>query len=169
MNKDPNPLSNVESNPILESVNIALEKLGSKLKYIKAPEYFTEYDALKDKKIIMIDDVFGVLENMLPDLVVASQGKAEAIHYTDQTLESLIMELMDKKPDILILDYHLSDTLKGVEIADGLKKLGFEGKIVGGSSESERGKEFIRAGAVGNIDKTSWPLSNTIKHLAEII
>jgi CheY-like chemotaxis protein len=155
MNQDPNPTLNTESNPNLELVNSALRKLGSKLEYIKSPDYFPEYDKLKGKKIIMIDDVFMVLENILPDLVVASDGNAEAIHYTNQKLEDLILDLMDKNPDILILDYHLSDGLKGVEIAIGLKRLGFEGKIVGGSSESDKGKEFIKAGAVGNIDKTT--------------
>ncbi len=168
MNKDPIPSSGIESNPVLELVNNALEKLGSKMKYIKAPEYFPEYDALKGKKIIMIDDAFGVLENILPELVVASNGNAEAIHYTNQKLEELVVELLDKHPDILILDYHLSDYLKGIEIAKELNKAGFEGKIVGGSSESERGKEFMKVGAAGNIDKTEYPTSDTIKHLAII-
>lgn len=168
MNKDPIPSSGIESNPVLELVNNALEKLGSKMKYIKAPEYLPEYDALKGKKIIMIDDSFDVLENILPELVVASNGNAETIHYTNQKLEELVVELLDKHPDILILDYHLSDYLKGIEIAKELNKAGFEGKIVGGSSESERGKEFMKVGAVGNIDKTEYPTSDTIKHLAII-
>jgi DNA-binding NarL/FixJ family response regulator len=169
MNKDPDLSVNSESDPVLQSINTALKRLGSRLEYLKAPDYFPEYEFLKDKKIIMIDDVFMILENILPDLVVASGRNAEAIHYKDQKLEDLIMELLDKNPDILILDYHLSDNVKGVEIARGLIRLGFKGKIVGGSSESERGAEFIKAGAVGNIDKSAWPVSDMVKELVKVV
>ena len=153
----------------LNKINTALADFGSELEYLKPPEFQPEYESLRGKKVVMVDDVFGVIENILPEIVVATDGNARGIHYKGQSLQELAADILSKKPDVIILDYHLSDYLKGIEVAKELSKIGFTGKIVGCSSEGDRAKEFIKYGAVGNIDKTSYPASDAIKNLARMV
>ena len=115
----------------LNKINTALADFGSELEYLKPPEFQPEYESLRGKKVVMVDDVFGVIENILPEIVVATDGNARGIHYKGQSLQELAADILSKKPDVIILDYHLSDYLKGIEVAKELSKIGFTGKIVG--------------------------------------
>lgn len=153
----------------LEKVNAALAEMGSGNKWRKAPEFQSEYESLVGKKVLMVDDTFMAIENILPDLTVATDGNAKALHYKGQSLEELVSEIMSQNPDVLILDYHLSDELKGITVFKELRSTGFTGKVVGCSSDREKSAEFIRAGAVGNIDKISYPSSNAVINLAELV
>ena len=164
-------LSNADVNQtvVLQKINEALAALGSKDKWLKAPEQLPEYEALKGKRIVLVEDVKGVIENLLPEYISATEGNAEAVFHTTQDLEGLVAEIISKDPDVVLMDYSLAKNITGVEVIEGLREQGFTGKIVGNSSESHRAEEFKRAGAIGSIDKSSYPTSDSIIELAKLL
>ena len=150
----------------LQKINAALAEIGSQNRWRIAPEFLPEYERLKGKKIVMVDDTFMAIENILPELVVATDGNATAIPYKEQSLQKLVSEIMSTDPDVIILDYHLSEKLKGITVAKELISAGYMGKFVGCSSDRDAGKEFAKIGSLGNIDKIHYPTSEAIKKLA---
>ena len=153
---------------ILDKINTALQKLGSTSKWIRPPDFFTEYESLRNKSIVMVDDVINVLENYAPDLLVATGGKAKFIHYNNETLDELVKKILAHNPDIVLLDYHLSRQLTGSQVAIALKKQ-FSGDVVGFSSDERTKTDFLEAGAKGCVDKGSATPEQTIQALGKLI
>lgn len=165
--KDTN-LTPQEQSPI-DKINLVLKELGSTAKWKRAPEKIEGAEVLKDKTIVMIDDVQGVLEAFVPDLVVATDGKATFIKYTGQSKEELIEQIQQSKANVVLLDYHLSEALKGSEVTLALLGIGFNGSIVGFSSDSDAKRDFQRAGALGSVDKEAGFPKSSVTKLAELL
>ncbi len=161
------PQPSPEDVALLAKINTALAALGSTGKWKRLPEFQPEYQILLGKKIVIIDDYFMILQNMIPELMVASGGNAEAIHHTGESLQELVDMFLSRQPDIIIMDYNLAAGLKGTSIVRELFKRGFTGKIVGGSSEPERVRDFIAVGALGNIDESDEV--GAVKDLAKLV
>ncbi len=167
-----------EQAAILDKINSALQELGSTSKWIRAPDFFPEYESLRNKKIVMVDDVINVLENYAPDLLVATDGKANFIHYNNETLDELVKKIISMSgiktkiiahnPNIVLLDYHLSRQLTGSQVAMALKKH-FSGDIVGFSSDETTNKNFTEAGVKGCVDKGSATPEQTIQALGKLM
>ena len=60
----------------LDKINAILKDLGSSAKWKRAPEHIEGAELLREKTIVMVDDEQQVLEAFVPDLVVATDGKA---------------------------------------------------------------------------------------------
>lgn len=159
----------VPQTAILQKINEALKALGRTETWLKAPDFLPEYEALRGKKIILVDDVVGVLANIIPEYIVATDGSADAILHTGQSLAELVAEILAKNPEIVLMDYTLANDITGVEVISELKAQGYAGKVVGNSSEKQRGKEFARVGAIGSINKSAYPTSDSIKELAVLL
>ncbi|MDO8669651.1 MAG: hypothetical protein Q7K65_05145 [Candidatus Buchananbacteria bacterium] len=153
---------------LLEKINQALKELGSTLKYKRAPEFKKEYESLAGKTIVMVDDIVDVIEAIMPDLMVATDGHADFVKYDQQDINQLIEQIIAKNPDIVLLDYHLSNQLKGSAIAGSLKGQGFEGDIVGFSSDSGAKKDFEKAGITACVEKEAYNPSATISSVGKI-
>lgn len=168
-------MTDIETNPeiqkeaILDKINKALKELGCTSEWKAAPEFLKEYEPLKDKKIVMIDDVLNILENLAPHLIVATEGNASCIKFENQDLNELVQKIMEDNPNIILMDYHLSDNVKGVDVINALKEKGFSGDIVGSSSDSRTTELFTNAGAMGNIDKNRLDAEDSVIELAELI
>lgn len=154
---------------LLEKINKALEELGSTTRWKLTPEFIEGCEVLKDKIIVMVDDVKIVLESFAPDLMVATDGKANFVEYKGQKLNELLDQIMQYNPNILLMDYHLSDQLKGTEVLNALKESGFLGDAVGFSSDSHITSQFKTAGAKACIDKDAGQPETSVKELAEVI
>lgn len=154
---------------VLSKINQRLSELGSTAKWRRPPGSFREYEVLKGKTILMVDDIQGVIEGFVPDLMVATNGNASFIHHKEQTAEELADKIIETNPDIVLLDYNLAHNIKGDTIARLLKEKGFAGESIGFSSENEHAGKFIRAGALGCIEKSTYEPSDSIKKLAEIV
>ncbi len=152
---------------ILQKINTTLSSLSIKDEWIKAPEFLPEYHFFKDKKVLMVDDVMGVIANNLPEYITATAGKANAIYHTRQSLDELVSQIIGENPDIVLMDYSLANEITGASVIKELQAKGFKGKIVGHSSES-RSNEFKEAGAVGSIDKGSGDVSKSVKELIKL-
>ena len=165
--KDTN-LTPQEQTPI-DKINLILKELGSTAKWKRAPEKIDGTEVLKNKTIVMVDDVQGVLEAFVPDLVITTDGKATFIKYTGQSTEELIDQIQQSKADVVLLDYHLSQALKGSEVTRVLLGAGFNGSIVGFSSDSDAKRDFQQAGALGSVDKEAGFPKSSVSKLAELL
>lgn len=156
----------VPKEELLEKINKALADLGSTAKWKRAPECLEGYEALRDKTVVMVDDVKAVLENYAPHLIVATEGKASFIEYKGQQLDELIRQIMGQNPNIVVMDYNLSDDLKGTSVIEALKAQNFSGEVVGFSSDSHTAKKFADAGAIGIVDKGEYSPEESVEKLA---
>jgi len=154
---------------ILEKINSALGALGIEDQYIKAPDFLPEYEVLKGKKILIVDDIKGVIANNLPEFIVATDGNAGAVCHTEQSFDELVSEILASKPDIILMDYSLANRITGIDVINELKANGYTGKTVGYSSEKSRDAEFKRAGAIGSINKTGYEVSDSVKALISLL
>lgn len=141
--------------PMLIRINSKLKALGSDKVCEKTPERIEGTEVLRNKTVLMLDDELKVLERFLPHLLVATDGKALFLKYNGQNTEDLVRQLKDANAEIVLLDYSLSSTLNGVEVANLLKENGFPGSMIGFSSTDSvlLKKAFLDAGAVGLIEK----------------
>lgn len=154
---------------ILRKINDALTALGVDEEWIKAPEFLPEYEKLKGKRITIVDDVKGVIANNLPEYIVATGGNASAVCHTEQDLNGLVVEVLATNPEIVLMDYTLLNGITGVGVIGALRANGFEGKVIGYSSEKSRNSEFMKAGAIGCIGKSAYPASKSVQELITIL
>lgn len=127
---------------LLEKINAPLQELSKQVKWlggkwIKLPESLPEYEKLKGKRILLVDDAATVIGGLLPQFMVATDGNFSFIQYKGEDLKLLIKEIIEKNPEILLLDYNLSEAyseegLKGTDVANAVRDAAFEGKMVGG-------------------------------------
>lgn len=152
---------------LLSLINNSLDEIGVKARYLKLPEYMEEYKTLTSKKVLIVDDISGVVENVLPTFMVATSGTASGLVYSDTYgAEVIVQKILEKSPDILLLDYHLSEIFKGDELLAILRSKGFQGSVFGTSSDREVDSKFLRAGVVANVDKTAYPTSELVLQVA---
>jgi hypothetical protein len=157
---------------ILEIINDALAELGDKSEWIRAPEFRPEYEALKRKSVVLVDDVKAIVTNFLPELMVATDGNAHGIIYVDETAEALTEKILSRNPDIILMDYTLSydeDAFTGDIVITRLREIGFTGKIIGFSSDKDKAKKFAKAGAETSIDKMGGLFDEVVANIASFI
>lgn len=154
---------------MLVKINAVMTELGSSAHYLRAPEYLKEYGALKGKRLLMVDDIAGVIQNLIPELMVATDGNASALLYRGEDIDALVKEIIEKAPQIVLMDYHLSEALKGTKVVTSLLENGYAGVVVGSSSDEKRNSEFRSFGAVGCINKTALDTAETVKTLAAFV
>lgn len=117
----------------------------------------------------MVDDAQGLLECFAPHLIVATDGNATFIKYNGQSIEELVKQILQTKANLVLLDYHLSDTLKGSSVARALLGDNFSGLVVGFSSDSGAKRDFQQSGAFGSVDKNAGSPETSVKALAELL
>ena len=140
-------------NSVLEKINQTLADLGSAYKWIRVPEFLEGYAPLKGKVVVMIDDVKEVLEIFVPNLMVATDGKAFFIEYRGQLLDELVSQIMSHNPSVILVDFHLSKNVKGSDVIARLIGQNFTGELVGFSSDAAVVSQFMDAGAKGVVEK----------------
>ena len=157
---------------LLDKINSLLAELGSSAKWVELPDFNPEYSSLQGKSITIVEDSVDILKNQLPDLVVASNGKASFVLNKDEPIGELVKKIVDKNPDIVLMDGTLAN-VKGTYVIEMLKKSGYEGKIIGYSSSEDSNDELIASGAIGAVDKSSYEKKthdpNSVKLLGELI
>jgi len=140
---------------MLKKINDACLALSSTRTQRRLPPFLKEYEPLKGKTLVMVDDIPMILTSFAAGLTVATDGKASFIRHADQNMDELVQEIMKYNPDIVLMDNSLSKNLIGPNVIRELKKQGFNGDAVGFSSAPEAAKDFANAGAKGFVDKVS--------------
>lgn len=153
---------------LLDKVNAALRELGSTAQWKRAPEFLKEYEPLRGKTVLLVDDVNDVLQAIMPELIVATDGNASFIEYKQQELEELVKEIIERNPNIVLLDYHLSDELKGETIVRTLAEQQFVGSAIGFSSDSDTTRSFKNSGAMASVRKNAGFPEATVKDIAKL-
>jgi hypothetical protein len=154
----------------LDKIRSIIEEItGLKSDLERLPQPIEGTEILQDKKIAMVDDDGEVFEAFIPELIVATNGKAIFIPHGRQSEAELVDEIFETKADIILLDLNLSMGVNGAEIAEMLKKKGFPGEIIGFSSAGSAYMSFYRSGALGAVDKDiDSPVKSIIK-LADLL
>lgn len=168
MSNDFEQPTSAEQPSILDIINSELQKLGSKGRWLSAPEFLPEYEVLKGKRILMVEDVIGLIENNLPEFIVATGGNASFLHHTEESTGGLVNKILATNPDIVLMDYNLANEIKGSNVTKILLNSDYRGKVVGFSSEN-RDREFKEAGAIGSITKGGLETSDSVKELAGLL
>lgn len=167
--EDPNNQES-DKNLLLEKINMTLSELGSKAKYLKLPRDLEEYKPLKGKKVLMLDDVQGLLEAFIPDLMVATDGNTSYVLYKGEKPEEVAKRIIEQNPEITLLDYKLSESVNGTDVYKVLKENGFVGMPIGFSSERDATiNSFKRAGVENCVEKDTFDTSAIVKEIAKLV
>jgi DNA-binding NarL/FixJ family response regulator len=162
-----NPPQDPEWSGILEKTNEVLQELGFK-PVSKLPRDSDAFNALKGKRVVMVDDSKGLVESYIPWLVVSTGGTASAILHTDQSVEALVAAVVERAPDVVLMDFNLKMEIKGTAVMEALRKSGFTGHVVGFSSDPGTALSFEKAGAAVSILKNFRPRLE-MEALAEVV
>ncbi|TSC57842.1 MAG: N-methyl-transferase [Candidatus Peregrinibacteria bacterium Greene0416_19] len=154
---------------LLRQVNDTLAGMQSTMKYKRLIDPIPGCEALRGKRIVMVDDNSGVLQNFVEHLTVVTDGSVSFIRHGDQELENLIREIMSTHPDIVLMDYHLSETLKGDAVVRALLERQPGAMCIGFSSDNNAREPFVRAGAKGVARKEAYDAEASLRAVAEIV
>ena len=161
---------------LLDEMNRIMVSIGATARCKKLPHESSVCEKLKGKVVTVVDDSLELLVNNVPDLVVATDGSANAIHYKNQSPEEIADQIIELRTEIVLLDYALKRTafpykvvVSGVDVMKALKQKGYKGKIVGYSSDGKFQEEFMNNGAICCIDKNAFEQGKEILKIAEVI
>jgi len=130
----------------------------------RLPEPISGMEALKGKKILMVDNDSDVFRLFIPDLLVVTDWKAEFLFHRDQDIKELADEIMKSKADVVLMYYSFGAV--GTKVAKLLIERGSIGSIVGFSVSYAADAEFKKIGALGAIHKYTHSPEMSIRALA---
>ncbi len=130
---------------ILAKINEKMKTLlgDEAVKYREVPKTLPEWDSLRDKKVLLVTDLIEVLKSLIPELLAATEGKAEFFKYDGEDMSDLVEYILSSNSDMVILSDTLSEGVEGSEIVRELNKFNFSGKVVG---IGKNGGDFEEAG-----------------------
>src|SRR6266567_4646150 len=143
----------IHQNELLEKANGILENLGLTSRYKKIKEQIAECENLRNKKVIMVDDIVDLMKSFAGDLTTATNGNASFLLHSNQTEEIIIEQILAVNPEIILMDKNLANGVSGINLVRKITQQHPEIICIGFSSESSAGNEFISAGARGFVDK----------------
>lgn len=139
---------------------------------VEVPEFVEEFNSLKDKVVLMVDDDETLIERYIPLLLVATQGKAKFLYQNNGTLDEVLSKIEGIKADIVLMDESLGevsepylysqdssdepeliDSLFGTIVISKLRERGYEGKLICFSGDPMGEWEWKRCGGNGSIQK----------------
>lgn len=142
---------------VLEHLNNNLHLLGDPAQWMRLPEYLPDYEPLKTKRIIMLDDGKLLIASYLPYLEVATQGNAGFVHHKGENPSDTASQILAQNPDIVLLDYKLAGNITGTQVANTLKERAYSGVPIGFSSSPDFLTEFQRHGVELIVEKSGDP------------
>jgi len=154
----------------VEELHEFLERNSVTRRYNKLPSV-PECEHLVGKQILMVDDSQALITSYLPRLYVATNGMADAILYRNEMVEELAKKIIDRKPDIVLMDFNLASDVNGATVTKELRRNGYAGIIVGFSSErgGEVKKMFKLSGAEGSVYKDQININNAINNIDQVV
>lgn len=154
---------------LLQSVNVTLAGLQSTLKYKRIFDAIPGCEVLRGKKIVMVDDMQSVLESFVAPLMVVTDGHALFMQYKGQLLEDLLQELLAAQPEIVLVDFHLSETVKGDALVRMIAERHPEITCIGFSSDKDAKHPFLKAGVQGVAPKEAHDPDVSLQAVAKLI
>lgn len=149
---------------ILEIINESLDNVeGGEGNWVKVPKTFPEYQPLRGKKITLVDDQADIIDAFIPHLVMATHKMVTGVWHRGQRVEELVDEIIKSSPDIILVDWQLSNGIVGSEVIDQLGVKGISGRIFIFSSAS---RNFVACRSVG---KNVYNHASSVRELARMI
>ncbi len=153
----------------LKRVNEEMEKLSLTMRYKKIERNIENCEALKDKKVIMVDDFAKIISDFVPELILATDDNASFLLHTDQTIGGLAGKILKDNPDIVLMDKNLANKINGADVVRVIMHHNPEIVCIGFSSEPDYNQEFLSAGAKGFVKKNILDTTGTIQSVAKIV
>jgi|CXWL01.1.fsa_nt_gi CheY-like chemotaxis protein len=159
----------VEEFDVPQAVNEVFAALESWREYDGSKQSPFEYEALKGRRIVMVDDEKIILESFVQSLLEATEGAASFVHYRGGLFDELIQAILGIDPEIVLMDYHLSGSLSGDMVIRELLATRSDIFCIGFSSREDIFPSFLRAGAIGNVLKDTFNPSRTLVEVSNAI
>ncbi|MDD4319445.1 MAG: response regulator [Candidatus Peribacteraceae bacterium] len=102
---------------------------------------------------LLLDDSPDVIAAFLPFL--RAIGKAEGVLHKGESAEETAELLLAKQPNIILVDGQLEGGVRGYEVVKLLKERAPSVRCIGFSSAPGLREPFLRAGAVGFVQKNT--------------
>lgn len=153
---------------LLSRVNETMQELGSSSKWLKLKKMPEGAEVLKGKRIVMVDDLRNILTSYVPNLIVATDDQAGFVLHEQQSMETLVEQILEKTPEIILMDRKLASGINGADVTRSILQKEPGIKIIGFSSEGDA-TDFMGAGAVGFVEKDTLEPAESIKQVAELL
>ena len=159
---------------LLDEINRIRVSLGADV-LREIPDEFQELEEFRNKIITIVDDSRRVLAKNIPAFLVATDGNARVILCTDQTPEEIADRIISSGTDIVLLDYILKRSVNshdvsvnGIDVMNALKSKGYDGEVIGYSSDDESQEKFMDNGAMCCADKNNIDQGEEVIKIAEV-
>lgn len=144
------------------------KELGIRIHADHLPTMPPGLEALAGRKIVLVDDGLDVVAAFLVPLMMVTEGEAEFVLQNTQSMDQTIDEILEKDPEIVLLDEYLRG-LRGHQLIGPLlqKKPGLI--CLGFSNAESTEKIFLESGAKGFVFKEQTDPWRTLEHVVRLI
>ncbi|MCB0337643.1 MAG: hypothetical protein KDD62_15110, partial [Bdellovibrionales bacterium] len=143
---------------LLNQINNVQRELGQTGRFLVLPEVPKDVmAALKDKRILMLDDSAEVLATWSPALITATNGYFSYLHITERFNVDLIRQAVVKlKPDLILVDYDFGrNGFLGTDLITVFRAMDSQSLAVGFSSSEQSNEQFRKSGVLFTADKAN--------------
>jgi len=124
---------------------------------------------LAGKTILQVDDELLMLQTFIPYLASASAKKAIGILHKGEPPDEIVAKVIERTPDIVLLDYCLADQINGSSLVAPIRKALPDALIIGFSTGAYYEQLFTQAGADGFLIKKTYEVARLPSQLASLI
>ncbi len=142
---------------IRENLTRALAETGGGLSASLAlpEEYNPGTEALRGKRIVMVDDEVNAVLQSIVHGSVATDGHFDVVLQKDatDTADRLADRILEKNPDLVLVDFDFAFSVTGDMVVRALREKGYSGRIIGSSQRSDNAEAFLKVGVINSYDK----------------
>lgn len=128
-----------------------------------------QFDDLINCNMLLIDDSQLVMAAFIEPLMYATNGNASFLWHRDQSPEQLMDQVVEKKPDVVLIDANLEDGLRGYHLIPLLKNRLPNASFIGFSTAPSTRDAFMAAGAIGFVEKDISDPERNLREIAEVL
>jgi DNA-binding NarL/FixJ family response regulator len=129
----------------------------------------SSFGVFQGRRIVLVDDSRGVMEAFEHLLGDVTTGEARFVHHIDQSAEELCREILQHRPDLVLLDANLARGIKGYRLLPLLLKGDPQLKCLGFSSDDGLRERFREAGAVGFVHKRAGEAFESLREVVDVM
>lgn len=123
---------------------------------------------MKDKTVLLVDDMETVIDVFHPLLVKETDGKAKFICHRGESAAELADLIFKLNPDLVLLDFNLAGGIKGAAVGKELVGRGFGGVVVGFSTV-DAAEDFKAAGVTYFVPKSIHQPERSVGELKRLV
>lgn len=153
---------------ILEKINGVLRRLGSSER--KNLQVIRGTDALRGKRITILDDEKPLLGIFVPVFLSATEGEGDFVLHQGESADEVARQIIAQVPDIVLLDYDLQKGVKGTNVAIELRNQGYSGVVLIFSSiDRTKSKDYPADKIDGSVIKGAGGIADSVRGVANFV